>query len=138
MAGNDIGTNVTGLVALGNGFGANPRGDGVDLIGADSIDNTVGGTSAAAGNVISGNAYDGIYLDNASDDTLEFNLVGADAAQNLSNTSMGNADMGIELDNAPMITISQQRYRQQSDRRSCPVLSPDRKRLDQQQRNRPQ
>ncbi len=39
-------------------------------------------------------------------DTLESNLVGADAAENFSNTSMGNTDLGIELDNAPTITIS--------------------------------
>ena len=89
----DIGTDVTGLLALGNGSGSNPAGDGVDLIGVNSIDNTIGGSVAAAGNLISGNAYDGIYLDHASNDTLEFNLVGADAAKNFTNTSMGNADL---------------------------------------------
>ncbi len=67
VAGNDIGTDVTGLLALGNGFGSNPGGDGVDLIGSNSIDNTIGGSVASAGNLISGNAYDGIYLDDASD-----------------------------------------------------------------------
>lgn len=106
VAGNNIGADVTGLVPLGNGFGSNPGGDGVDLIGADSIENTIGGSTAAAGNLISGNAYDGIYLDDASDDTLEFNLVGTDAAENFSNSTLGNTDMGIELDDAPMITIS--------------------------------
>ena len=105
LAGNHIGTDVTGLLALGNGFGSDPAGDGVDLIGAHSIDNTIGGSAAAAGNLIAGNAYDGIYLDDASDDTLASNLVGADAAQNFSNTKMGNADYGIELDDAPTITI---------------------------------
>ena len=112
VAGNDIGTDVTGLIALGNGNGDgsgsahNQLGDGVDLIGANSIDNTIGGSVAAAGNLIAGNAYDGIYLDGASSDTLEFNLVGADAAKNFTNTSMGNADNGIELDDAAKITIS--------------------------------
>jgi Bacterial Ig-like domain (group 3)/Right handed beta helix region/Bacterial Ig-like domain len=106
VAGNRIGTDVTGLLALGNGFGSTPRGDGVDLIGTNSIDNTVGGTGASAGNLISGNAYDGIFLDNAGHDTLAFNLVGADVVQNYSNTAMGNTDLGIELDNAPTNTIS--------------------------------
>ena len=78
----------------------------MDLIGANSINNTIGGSAGSAGNLISGNAYDGIYLDLARDDTLAFNLVGADAAQNFSNTKMGNADYGIELDDAPTITIS--------------------------------
>ena len=106
VAGNYIGTDVTGLRALGNGSGTSSAGDGVDLIGINSINNTIGGSVAAAGNLISGNAYDGIYLDHSSNDTLEFNLVGADAAKNFSNTSVGNADNGIELDNAATITIS--------------------------------
>ena len=109
VAGNWIGTDVTGLLPLGNGFGATPRGDGIDLIGTNSLDNTgntVGGSTAAAANIISGNAYDGIYLDYARSDTLEFNLVGADDAHNFSNTQMGNADLGIELDDAQKITIS--------------------------------
>jgi Bacterial Ig-like domain (group 3)/Right handed beta helix region len=106
VAGNYIGTDVTGLRALGNGSGTSPAGDGVDLIGVNSINNTIGGSVAAAGNLISGNAYDGIYVDQANHDELEFNLVGADAAKNFSNTSVGNADNGIELDNAATITIS--------------------------------
>ena len=78
----------------------------MDLIGADSITITPSAeAAAAAGNVISGNAYDGIYLDEASGDTLEFNIVGADAVQEFSKFA-GNGDMGIELDNATMITIS--------------------------------
>ncbi len=106
VAGNYIGTDVTGLLPLGNGPGSNPAGDGVDLIGVNSIDNTIGGSVAAAGNLIAGNAYDGIYLDQASNDTLEFNMVGADAGKNFKNTNMGNADYGIELDDAPNITVS--------------------------------
>jgi hypothetical protein len=106
VAGNWVGTDVTGLLALGNGFGASPGGDGVDLVGTNSTSNTVGGSTAAAGNIISGNAYDGIFLNDARDDTLEFNLVGADDALNFSKTQMGNADFGIELDDAPQITIS--------------------------------
>ena len=61
----------------------------------------------AAGNLISGNNYDGIYLDDASNDTLEFNLISKpDLAQNFTNTKLGNADFGVELDNAPKITIA--------------------------------
>jgi len=106
VAGNDIGTDVTGLLPLGNGAGTSPAGDGVDLIGVNSIDNTVGGSVAAAGNLISANAYDGIYLNGASDATLGFNLLGADSAQNFADTRMGNSVDGIELDDAPGITIA--------------------------------
>src|SRR5262249_4305336 len=47
VGGNFIGTNATGTAALANGIG-------VWLLG-EATDNTVGGTGAAAGNVISGN-----------------------------------------------------------------------------------
>jgi hypothetical protein len=106
VAGNYVGTDVTGLLPLGNGSGSNPTGDGVDLIGALSINNTIGGSVAAAGNLIAGNAYDGIYLDSANNDTLEFNLIGADAAKNFTNASVGNTEYGIELDNAAQITVA--------------------------------
>jgi Bacterial Ig-like domain (group 3)/Right handed beta helix region/Bacterial Ig-like domain len=106
VAGNYIGTDVTGMLPLGNGAGSSPAGDGVDLIGVNSIGNTIGGSAAAAGNLISANAYDGIYVDYATDDTLESNLIGADAARNFGDKSMGNTDYGIEIDNGPRITIA--------------------------------
>ena len=50
VAGNKIGTDVTGTVALGNSS------NGVEVEGTD---NTIGGTTAGAGNVISANGnYD--------------------------------------------------------------------------------
>ena len=54
VLGNYIGTDVTGTAALGNGA------DGVLLSGA--VNNTIGGTVAGAGNVISGNGRIGVYL----------------------------------------------------------------------------
>ena len=55
VAGNLIGTNAAGTAALGNG------GDGVDLTGP-ATGNTIGGTIAAARNVISGNTRDGVDI----------------------------------------------------------------------------
>ena len=55
--------------------------------------------------MISANAYDGIWVNNASDDTLESNLIGADVARNFGDKSMGNIETGIEIDNGPRITI---------------------------------
>jgi Bacterial Ig-like domain (group 3)/Right handed beta helix region len=106
VAGNYIGTDVTGLQPLGNGAGSSPAGDGVDLIGVHSVFNTVGGNAAAAGNLISANAYDGIYVNYASDDNLEFNLIGADAARNLGDKGTSNTHYGVEIDNGPRITIA--------------------------------
>ena len=69
VAGNYAGTNATGTAALGNclsGVGS--------LAGASS--NTIGGTAAGAGNVLSGNHNNsdsrGIYITNAGTD---FNVV---------------------------------------------------------------
>src|SRR5262249_35092438 len=58
IEGNYIGTDTTGTAAIGNGAG----GSGVLL--DNSTNNTVGGTIAAARNVISGNAGNGVDIFN--------------------------------------------------------------------------
>jgi parallel beta-helix repeat protein len=55
VEGNYIGPDISGIDALGNGL------DGVRVLDG-STDNTIGGTTEGAGNVISGNAYDGVDL----------------------------------------------------------------------------
>jgi hypothetical protein len=81
VEGNFIGSDVTGLKALPNGK------DGIDELGDDS---TIGGTAAGAGNVISGNAGDGMWAGGifislngntyvkAPDDLVEGNRIGTD------------------------------------------------------------
>ncbi len=73
IEGNLIGTDAAGTVAIGNG------GDGVDLADA-STGNTIGGTAAGAGNLISGNAYNGIQVFNSgtTGNVVEGNLIGTD------------------------------------------------------------
>jgi Periplasmic copper-binding protein (NosD)/Planctomycete extracellular len=67
VAGNYIGTDVTGLVALGNGFGMSAGGA------------TIGGTTPALRNVISGNLSAGIDLhDNANSNVIQGNYIGVD------------------------------------------------------------
>ena len=56
VAGNLIGTDPTGTVAIGNGSGY-----GVELI-ASALRNTIGGASAGEGNLISGNQADGVVI----------------------------------------------------------------------------
>jgi len=56
VKGNYIGTDVTGTSAMGNGVGVTVTG----------ISNTIGGTVAAARNVISGNSLDGVRLTHQS------------------------------------------------------------------------
>jgi CSLREA domain-containing protein len=70
VEGNYIGTDVTGLAALGNGQGV--------TIGAPA--NTIGGIAGeATRNVISGNTKDGVYLQGfATLNTVEGNFIGTD------------------------------------------------------------
>jgi hypothetical protein len=83
--GNFIGTDRTGLAALGEGIA------GVN-IEAGAQFNTVGGTTAAARNIISGNRF-GVYIGGigASDNLVEGNFIGTDVTgiRALGNTSIG-------------------------------------------------
>ncbi len=86
LLGNYIGMDVTGVVALANKF------DGV-LISAGAANNTVGGTAAGAGNIISGNSRFGVNITGAGTggNALLGNTIGlrADGAAVLANTSGG-------------------------------------------------
>jgi hypothetical protein len=76
-----------GNLVAGNWIGLNPSGtvianshNGVEINnGADS--NTIGGSSAADRNVISGNAWDGVWIGNAAsnDNSVRGNYIGTDA-----------------------------------------------------------
>jgi hypothetical protein len=82
VQGNYIGTDVTGTVNLNTG--TNQQITGVRI---ESGNNTVGGTAAGAGNLISANRGDGIAI-LASSNTVQGNLIGTDAS--------GTADLGNE------------------------------------------
>jgi Bacterial Ig-like domain (group 3) len=104
IEGNFIGTNAAGTQSL-------PNGTGIDLDVSDS--NTIGGTAAGAGNIISGNLSDGIGFSSASvvegggtieagyfyvssnDNIIEGNLIGTDPSGTI---ALGNGDNGIAID----------------------------------------
>jgi subtilisin-like proprotein convertase family protein len=94
VQGNYIGTDVSGGVALANQFG------GVKL-GDLASGNFIGGDSAGAGNVISGNGLGGIYTvalpTSAESNTIQGNLIGTDATGNI---NLGNAGAGVDLRSA--------------------------------------
>ena len=71
VLGNLIGSDITGTLAVPNGYG---------IFFAQAGGDTVGGTASGAGNVISGNASDGIYLGRAGSTgiVIEGNLIGTD------------------------------------------------------------
>jgi len=81
VSGNLIGTNLAGTAALSNG------GDGIFV---RSAGNTIGGTTAGAGNVISGNLNDGIDL-GANNNLIVGNRIGTDGTGTvaLPNTGSG-------------------------------------------------
>ena len=84
IQGNYIGINVTGTAALADGQ------EGIDDHG---LNNTIGGTAIGAGNVISGNADEGIYQAPGSATTLiQGNLIGTNAAGTI---AIPNGDQGI-------------------------------------------
>ncbi len=92
IAGDLIGTDVTGAAALGN------RSDGVAITNMSS-GNTIGGTSAGEADVISGNGTPdsgdwGVEFNNASDNVVEGDFIGTDAT---GTKSLGNAGAGVSI-----------------------------------------
>ncbi len=87
VEGNLIGTDKTGTVALANETG------GI-ILDASAQSNTIGGTSAGAGNVISGNQGAGLDIGDASDNLFLGNLIGTSGA---GSAALANDGPGITL-----------------------------------------
>ncbi len=87
IQGNFIGVDITGKERLGNGL------QGI-YFDSGTFDNTVGGTAGGAGNVISANGNGGIWINGASDDVVEGNLIGTDITGTL---ALGNAFSGVYM-----------------------------------------
>ena len=84
VEGNRIGTNAAGTAAIANG-------GGVSLAGAG---HTLGGATAGARNLISGNASQGVFV-TGSDHVLAGNYIGTNAA---GTAALGNGSYGIRSD----------------------------------------
>ena len=87
IQGNRIGTNVAGTASIANALG------GVDLRGG-AHDNTIGGTTAAARNLISGNDLFGVQLldTGVNGNIIQGNFIGTDVA---GAASLPNSGFGI-------------------------------------------
>ena len=95
IAGNLIGTDITGQSALGN------LSAGVTVSGASGT--TIGGLTSLAQNVISGNAGDGIDLSGGATDTLiENNYIGVDQT---GTQPVGNQGSGLSVSGATGVSI---------------------------------
>jgi len=87
VQGNLIGTDVTGTVDLGNGS------DGVTIVGSNT---TIGGASAAARNIISGNDEWGIFITASQNNHIQNNYIGTDVA---GTNALGNTLGGVIIMN---------------------------------------
>ena len=96
IQGNFIGTTAAGMAALANG-------DGVGIF-VNTSGNTVGGTLAGAGNVISGNTHNGVWIVLASANAVLGNAIGTDGSGNV---AIGNGETGV-LVGGPSGTASNQ------------------------------
>ena len=94
VAGNFIGTDVTGTLARGNSVG-------VRVTGAANV---IGGTARADRNLISGNSGDGILVsgDDAADNQIWNNFIGTKKS---GNSALGNGFNGVTVENAPRTLI---------------------------------
>ena len=93
VEGNFIGTNATGTKALPNG------GDGVyasNGVGGAPTDDTIGGTTAAAQNIISGNAQYGVSIPGGASTAylVEGNYIGTDVTGTV---GLGNGYSGVYI-----------------------------------------
>jgi parallel beta-helix repeat protein len=68
VAGNKIGTDATGSTAMGNSYGLK--------IGGPATGVTIGGTTPGEANVISGNVYQGVIIQNTSGNLVQGNYIG--------------------------------------------------------------
>jgi hypothetical protein len=87
IEGNFIGTDAAGTAAAAN------EGPGVLVFGPNSAANTIGGSSLADRNLISGNLDDGVAL-LSNDNSVQNNLIGTD--RNGTN-DLGNGDRGVAV-----------------------------------------
>ena len=92
VAGNYIGTDVTGTMAISNTLAG---------VRVQACSNLIGGVTAVNGNVISGNGQEGIWLvgtnGSAAGNVVQGNFIGLDAT---GMNSLGNGNAGIGISSA--------------------------------------
>jgi hypothetical protein len=90
VAGNRIGTDVTGTVGLGN------QKNGIEIDSGCS-GNTIGGSASVAANVISANASYGVWITGtgATGNLVQGDIIGAGITGTL---SLGNGQSGVQID----------------------------------------
>ena len=94
VQGNTIGPNAAGTSSLGGQF------YGIDAYSTTNL--TIGGTASGAGNLISGNSSNGVYLSGSSGVVMQGNTIGPNAA---GTASLGGQITGVTASSMTGITI---------------------------------
>ncbi|MEX0936603.1 MAG: right-handed parallel beta-helix repeat-containing protein [Pirellulales bacterium] len=95
IAGNFIGTDVSGTVALGGGDPLAGTGNGIIIFGNDADNNTIGGSDVASRNLISGNQLFGVLMvSQVTGNVVAGNLIGTDIT---ATAALGNGDSGVHI-----------------------------------------
>ena len=100
VQGNLIGTDASGSAALPNAS-LNPNAAGIFVTGG-AQNNTIGGSSSTARNIISGNKREGVFVSFASRNNILGNYIGTDVA---GSASLGNVHRGVMLSSASVNKI---------------------------------
>jgi hypothetical protein len=96
VEGNYLGTDVTGTAAIPNNFGVMDSGTGP---------NTIGGTVAGAGNLISASYSDGVFLGAANQACTGVKVQGNEIGTNAAGTAALGNPVGIYLNGCKSVTI---------------------------------
>jgi hypothetical protein len=100
IQGNNIGTDITGTVKMGNGTLCPHCDEGIEVRNYGSSTHssftTIGGTNPHARNLIDNNGDDGVHVTNASNTTIQGNWIGLGSDGH----AMGNGSHGVEFINA--------------------------------------
>ena len=86
VSGNDIGTDLTGMIAIANGRGVQ--------VEEDATGNTIGGATASARNIISGNTGNGVVLGGGIRNVVAGNFIGINSA---GSAALANGNNGVYI-----------------------------------------
>ncbi|MCI0465097.1 MAG: PKD domain-containing protein, partial [Gemmataceae bacterium] len=105
VQGNFIGTNAAGTAALGNnGFGISISTANINGVLIDALNNTVGGTTLGAGNVIAGNRDGGVEITSSGSGGTGNQVLGNVIGNAVNIPALANTGPGVSI-SAPLTRI---------------------------------